>query len=91
MVLQRSETISQITDDWKDRNKNQQLIHEWKIDIKSLGNMKSNFQIDKNLNVITINCSSKDHEKMRYKFDQYKEDNLGVNFQKKAKELIQKR
>lgn len=53
--------------------------------------MKSNFQIDKNLNVITINCSSKDHEKMRYKFDQYKEDNLGVNFQKKAKELIQKR
>ena len=91
MVLQRSETISQIADDWKDRNKNQQLIHEWKIDIKSLGNMKSNFQIDKNLNVITINCSSKDHEKMRYKFDQYKEDNLGVNFQKKAKELIQKR
>ena len=91
VVLHRSEAISQITGDWKERNKNRQLIDEWKIEIKSVGNMEPNFQIDKNLNVITINCSSKDHQKMHCKFDQYKEDNLGTNFQKKAKELIQKR
>ena len=53
--------------------------------------MEPNFKIDKNLNVIMINCSSKDHEKMRFKFDQYKEDNFGANFQEKAKELLQKR
>ena len=91
VVLQRSEAISQITGEWKDRNKNEQLIDEWKIEIKAVGNMEPNFKIDKNLNVIMINCSSKDHEKMRFKFDQYKEDNFGANFQEKAKELLQKR
>ena len=91
VVLQRSEAISQITDEWKGRNKNEQLIDEWKIEIKAVGKMKPNFKIDKDLNVIMINCSSEDHEKMQCKFDQYKEDNFGANFQEKAKELLQKR
>ena len=96
VVLEKSNTLSGITDKWKAGRKAKPLIDHWKIEMvkeKNKGRFSDDFRAK--LNVISINPFSKKHKQLKVKFDteeaQYKEENLGSVMVREAKEKIRKR
>ena len=67
--------------------KRKQLVDHWKVKISSGEKKEPNYQEHKEL--ITINGSSKDHEKMRQIFDQHLNINRPVNNTRDTEEYIQ--
>ena len=97
VVLQRSVALSRIIMHWEDGLRGKRLVEQWKIQ-RSIGETKiGNYQEDKNLKLITIDCSSKNLEEMRKIWDQHKKQNCDFNVthvraeELAAEEFIQKR
>ena len=96
VVLEKSNTLSGITDKWKAGRKAKPLIDHWKIEMvkeKNKGRFSDDFRAK--LNVISVNPFSKKHKQLKVKFDteeaQYKEENLGSVMVREAEEKIRKR
>ena len=87
VVLEKSDAMSRIVEQWKCGLKEQQLVDHWKVKISSGEKKEPNYQEHKEL--ITINGSSKDHEKMRQIFDQHLNINRPVNNTRDTEEYIQ--
>ena len=96
VVLEKSDTLSGITNKWKAGRKGKPLIDDWKIEIvkeRKKGQFSGDFRAK--LKVISINPFSKNHMQLKVKFDndeaQYKEENLGSMMAREAEEKIRKR
>ena len=97
VAVQRSDALSRIIMHWENGLSGQLLIDQWKIQ-RSIGGIKrGDYQEDKDLKLITIDCSSKNHEEMRKMFDQHEKKNDAFNIthiraeELEAEEFIQKR
>ena len=91
VVLHRSDTLSRIIAQWEKGFNGQQLIDHWKIKISKGGKKKVDYQEDEKLNLITVNGSSKNHEKMQETFDHHRKENHAWDITNIAEELIRKR
>ena len=96
VVLEKSNTLSRITDKWIARHKTEPLIDHWKLEMmkeRKKGQFPGNFR--EKSNVISINPFSKNHKQLKVKFDneeaQYKEENLGSMMVREAEEKIRNR
>ena len=96
VVLEKSSTLSGITDEWKAGRKAERLIDYWEIEMmkeRKKGQFAGDFR--EKANVILINPFSKKHKQLKVKFDteeaQFKEENLGSMMARKVEERIRKR
>ena len=94
VVLQRSDALSKIIQHWGCESMEKQLIDHWKVQESTGRNKKDDYDVDENLKLIKINCSSKKHEEMRKVFAQYGKRSPDFNCKRehaeKAEENIRK-
>ena len=95
VVLQRSDALSKIIKHWEGKPKEKQLIDHWKIQESTKVRKTENYDVDENLRLIKVNCSSKKYEEMRQIFHQREKRNHDFNGKRKhaekAEENIRKR
>ena len=89
-VLEKSESMSTIIEKWEEGLNGEPLIDRWKIQINTGISKKVDYQEDEKLKLITINSSSKKHESMQRKFDQYKVQHHKLDIEQAAEKLIEK-
>ena len=93
VVLEKSITLTRITDQWKRGRKAKPLLDHWRLEMMT-ERKKEMFPGDfrEKLNIISINPFSKHHRQLKVKFDneelQYKEENLGFMVVQEAMEKI---
>ena len=95
VVLERSNTLSGITAQWKAGRKGKPLIDHKKIEMmkeRKKGHFSGDFR--EKLNVISVNPFSENHKQLKVKFDteeaQHKEEKVGLML-REAEEKIRKR
>ena len=92
VVLARSDAVSKITAHWEDGLNGHQLLDQWKVQvIEEEEEREVDYHENRNLNIITINGSSKNHEEMRKILSQHKSQNRISHVTRMAEEFIQRR
>ena len=90
VVLEKSDAVSKIIAQWEDGLNGQQLLNQWKVQITE-EEREVDYHENRNLNLITINRSSKNHEEIRKILDQHKNQNRIFDVTRMAEEFVQKR
>ena len=93
VVLRKSDALSKIIRHWESESEEKQLIDHWKAQESTKGRKIDDYDVNENLRLIQINCSSKKHEKMRKIFNQHGKRNrdLKRKLTEEAQEIIRKR
>ena len=89
VVLQRSNALSKIIQHWECESKEKQLIDHWKVKESLEGKKIDDYDVDENLKLITINCSTKKHGEMGKMFDQHEKQDIDFNRKRRRAEKVE--
>ena len=90
VVLQKSESISNIIAQWERELDGQPLIEHWKVQFNS-GRKETGYHKNTKLNIVTIDDSIINDEFMRKIFDQHGKESRASNILPLALACIEKR